>query len=132
MTRALVLDVRRAYFQAVLAQTNLESAETILQEIDRVIELNRTRFEQGDISGAELKRVEVERLKFIEDVFASKLALANAKSMLLSLFGLPQANPSFKLSAPLIVDRGASIPADGIPPPLPYADLERQAFHQTS
>jgi len=33
--RALVLDVRRAYFQAVLAQTNLESAETILQEIDR-------------------------------------------------------------------------------------------------
>ena len=126
--RALVLDVRRAYFQAVLAQTNLESAEAILQEIDRVIELNRTRFEQGDISGAELKRVEVERLKFIEDVFASKLALANAKSMLLSLFGLPQANPSFKLSAPLIVDRGASIPAEGIPPPLPYADLERRAF----
>ncbi len=128
VVRALVLDVRRAYFQAVLAQTNLESAEAILQEIDRVIELNRTRFEQGDISGAELKRVEVERLKFVEDVFASKLALANAKSMLLSLFGLPQANPSFKLSGPLIVDRGASIPAEGIPPPLPYPELERQAF----
>ena len=128
VVRALVFDVRRTYFQAVLAQTNLESAETILQEIDRVIELNRTRFEQGDISGAELKRVEVERLKFVEDVFASKLALANAKSMLLLLFGLPQANPSFKLSGPLTVDRRASIPAEGIPSPLPYPELERQAL----
>jgi cobalt-zinc-cadmium efflux system outer membrane protein len=128
VVRALVLDVRRAYFQAVLAQSNLESAQTILQEIDRVIELNRTRFEQGDISGAELKRVEVERLRFVEDVFASKLALANAKSMLLLLFGLPQANPSFKLSGPLAVDRRASIPAEGIPQPLPYSDLESRAL----
>jgi outer membrane protein, heavy metal efflux system len=130
VVRALVFEVRRAYFQAVLAQTNLENAETILQEIDRLIELNRTRFEKGDISGTELKRVEVERLKFVEDVFASKLALANAKSTLLSLFGLPQANPSFKLSGPLTVDRGGSIPAEGIPLPLPYSDLERRALAQ--
>jgi len=128
VVRALVFDVRRAYFQAVLAQTNLENAETILQEIDRIIKLNRMRFEKGDISGAELKRVEVERLKFVEDVFASKLALVDAKSTLLSLFGLPQANPSFKLFAPLIVDRGASIPAEGIPSPLPYPELEHQAL----
>jgi cobalt-zinc-cadmium efflux system outer membrane protein len=128
VTRGLILEVRRAYFLAVLAQTNLESAEAILQEIDRVIELNRTRFEQGDISGAELKRVEVERLKFVEDVFASKLALANAKSTLLFLFGLPQADTSFKLSGALLVDHGAFIPAEGIPPPLPYPELERRAF----
>jgi outer membrane protein, heavy metal efflux system len=128
VVRALVLDVRRAYFQAVLAQTNLESAETILQEIDRVIELNRTRFENGDISGAELKRVEVERLKFVEDVFASKLALANAKSTLLSLFGLPQAEASFKISGVLIVDHEGSVLAEGIPQPSPYPELQRRAL----
>ena len=126
--RALVFDVRRAYFQAVLAQTNLENAETILQEIDRVIELNRTRFEQGDISGAELKRVEVERLRFVEDVFASKMALVNAKSVLLTLFGLPQANASFKLSDPLAVANAPSSQADGIPQPSPYSELERRAL----
>ena len=126
--RALVLEVRRAYFQAVLAQTNLENADTILQEIDRVIELNRTRFENGEISGAELKRVQVERLKFVEDVFASKLALANAKSTLLSLFGLPQAEASFKISGVLIVDHGGSVLAEGIPQPSPYPELERQAL----
>ena len=127
VVRALLLDVRRAYFQAVLAQTNLESAEAILQEIDRIIELNRTRFEQGDISGAELKRVEVERLKFIEDVFASKLALVNAKSTLLSLFGTSEANPAFKLSEPLKLNRSAPIAADGIPQSSPYPELVRQA-----
>ena len=128
VVRALVLDVRRAYFQAVLAQSNLESAQTTLQEIDRVIELNRTRFDQGDISGAELKRVEVERLRFVEDVFASKLALANAKSMLLLLFGLPQANPSFKLSESLTGAGRPSIQAEGIPQPSPYPELERRAL----
>ena len=127
VVRALVLDVRRAYFQAVLAQTNLESAEAILQEIDRIIELNRTRFENGDISGAELKRVEVERLKFVEDVFASKLALANAKSTLLSLFGHSEPNPSFSVSEPLTLDRGAPISAEGIPQPTPYPELVRRA-----
>ena len=128
MVRALALEVRRAYFQAVLAQANLGSAETILQEIDRVIELNRTRFEKGDISGAELKRVEVERLRFVEDVFASKLALSNAKSTLLSLFGLSQVTPSFKLSEPLAVVRRTANPADGIPPPLLLEELQRQAL----
>ena len=127
VVRALLLDVRRAYFQAVLAQTNLESAEAILQEIDRIIELNRTRFEKGDISGAELKRVEVERLKFVEDVFASKLALANAKSTLLSLFGHSEPNPSFRVSEPLTLDRGAPTSAEGIPQPTPYPELVRQA-----
>jgi len=128
VVRALVLDVRRAYFQAVLAQTNLESAEAILQEIDQIIELNRTRFEKGDISGAELKRVEVERLKFVEDVFASKLALVNAKSTLLSLFGYSEANPSFKVSETLTLNRGAPIRAEGIPQQTPYPELVRQAL----
>ena len=125
--RALVLEVRRAYFQAVLAQTNLESAEAILGEIDRIIELNRTRLEKGDISGAELKRVEVERLRFVEDVFASKLALANAKSTLLSLFGLPQASPSFKLPENLLINRSDPTPVEGIPQPVPFPELVQQA-----
>lgn len=128
VVRDLVLDVRRAYFQAVLAQTNLEGAEAILQEIDRIIELNRARFEKGDISGAELKRVEVERLKFVEDVFASKLDLANAKSTLLSLFGTSAANVSFKVSEPLALDRSAPRPVDGIPQPSPYPEMVRQAL----
>lgn len=125
--RALALEVRRAYFWGVLAQTNLEVAEAVLEEIDRVIQLNRTRFERGDISGGELKRVEVERLKFIDDVFASKLALANAKSSLLALMGLPDESPSFKFSEVLALSSGHN-PAEGVPPLLPLIELQRQAL----
>jgi outer membrane protein, heavy metal efflux system len=126
--RALVLEVRRAYFQGVLAQTNLEVPEATLQEIDRVIELNRTRLEKGDISGVELKRVEVERLKFIDDVFAARLALVNAKSTLLNLLGLPPANASFRFSGVLTMDSKAADSSDGVPTLLTLTELERQAF----
>jgi outer membrane protein, heavy metal efflux system len=125
--RVLVLEVRRAYFQGVLAQTNLEVAEATLQEIDRVIGLNRMRLEKGDISGVELKRVEVERLKFIDDVFASRLALLNAKSTLLTLLGLPPAIASFRFSGVLMVDSKAAHSSDGIPPQLTLTELESQA-----
>lgn len=126
--RALVLEVRRAYFKGVLAQTNLEVAESFLQEIDRVIDLNRTRLEKGDISGVELKRVEVERLKFIDDVFAARLALVNAKATLLALLGLPQTNAPFRFSGVLAMDSQTADSSDGIPSLLPLAELERQAF----
>jgi outer membrane protein, heavy metal efflux system len=125
--RTLILEVRRAYFQSVLAQTNLEVAEAVIQEIDRVIELNRARFEKGDISGVELKRVEVERLKFMDDVFAARLALINAKNTLLALLGLPPADVSFRLSGVLTLEPKAA-DSDGIPPVLTLPDLERQAF----
>ncbi len=115
--RALVLEVRRAYFKGVLAQTNLEVAESFLQEIDRVIDLNRTRLEKGDISGVELKRVEVERLKFIDDVFAARLALVNAKATLLALLGLPQTNAPFRFSGVLAMDSQTADSSDGIPSP---------------
>ena len=128
--RALVLDVRRAYFQGVLAQTNLDVADGALEEIDRVIELNRTRLEKGDISGVELKRVEVERLKFIDDVFTARLALVNAKATLLALLGLPQTDASFKFSGALAMDSWTGDSSDGIPPRLPLVELERQAFNK--
>jgi cobalt-zinc-cadmium efflux system outer membrane protein len=126
--RTLVLEVRRTYFQGVLAQTNLEVAEAALQEIDRVIELNRTRLEKGDISSVELKRVEVERLKFIDDVFAARLASVNAKSTLLTLLGFPPANASFKFSGVLEMDSKTADSSDGIPSLLTLTELESQAF----
>ena len=124
---ALSLEVRRAYFQGVLAQTNLQVSEAILQEIDRIVELNRVRLKQGDISGVELKRVEVERLKFIDDVFASRLALANARSTLLMFIGTPVTTANFKFSETLLADPNQLAAQGGIPPLLALEELERQA-----
>ena len=81
--RRLVHEVRLAYMQAVLATADQNVAKTSLEEIDRVIGLNRARFEQGAISGVEFRRLQVERLRFADDVFAAELASRNARSALL-------------------------------------------------
>lgn len=119
--RLLTLDVQRAYFQGVLATADRDVARASLDEMDKAIGLNRARLEQGEISGADLRRLQVERLRFVDDVFAAELALRNARSALLALMNLPGLDQSFSLVEPLAtepvtapVDITTSIP--GIPP----------------
>ena len=99
--RLLALDVQRAYFQAVLATADRDVARASIDEIDRAISLNRARFEKGEISGGELRRVQVERLRFVDDVFAAELALRNAKSALLALMNVTDLAASFEVVEPL-------------------------------
>ena len=96
--RRLEFDVRRAYFGVVLAKADVEVARTALDEIDKVIGLNRARFQQGEISGGELRRIQVERLKFVDDLFAADLALRNARSSLLALFNASDLSIEFDVA----------------------------------
>jgi cobalt-zinc-cadmium efflux system outer membrane protein len=86
--RQLRFEVRRAYMQVVLARADDEVARTTLEEIDRVLALNRARYEQGELSGVELRRLQVERFRFADDVFAAELGLRNARSTLLALLNV--------------------------------------------
>ncbi len=86
--RQLRFDVCRAYVQVVLAKADDEVARTTLGEIDQVLALNRARFEQGELSGVELRRLQVERFRFADDAFAAELALRNARSRLLAVLNV--------------------------------------------
>jgi cobalt-zinc-cadmium efflux system outer membrane protein len=86
--RQLRFEVRRAYMQAVLAKADDEVARATLEEIDKVLALNRARYEQGELSGVELRRLQVERFRFADDAFAAELALRNARSSLLALLNV--------------------------------------------
>lgn len=108
--REVALLIKRAYFAAVLAQTDRGVAQTTLAEIDKVIALNRARFEQGEISGAELRRLQVERLRFVDDVSNAELALKNARSTLLALLNAPRLDDAVTLTESL-----AAPPVDGTP-----------------
>jgi len=127
--RRLDLDVRRAYFQAVLAEADRGVAEATLKEIDDVITLNRARFATGEISGADLRRVQVERLRFVDDLFAAELALRNARSALLALLNAPRLDEDFDTVEPLAgpSGQGAALVAATLPPSLldPGAALEQ-------
>lgn len=96
--RLLELDVRRGYFAVVLAKADLEVARAALDEIDKVISLNRARHEQGEISGGEVRRIQVERLRFVDDQFAAELALRNARSALLALLNAPDLGIEFDVT----------------------------------
>jgi cobalt-zinc-cadmium efflux system outer membrane protein len=86
--RQLRFEVCRAYVQVVLARADDEVARTTLDEIDQVLALNRARFEQGELSGMELRRLQVERFRFADDAFAAELALRNARSRLLAVLNV--------------------------------------------
>jgi cobalt-zinc-cadmium efflux system outer membrane protein len=110
--RRLRFDVRRAYFQVVLARADHEAAVSALEEIDKVIALNRVRFEQGEISGVDFRRLQVERLKFADDVFTAELATRNARSGLLALLNVGRLDQVFETTEPLGVPPAAPGPSE--------------------
>ncbi len=132
--RQLLLETERAYFDVVLANANLQNAQTTLAEIDRVIALNVARRDEGAVSGVEVRRLQVERLKFVDDVFASQLAVRNAKAALLAIFAAPDltldievTEPLAAPAAPLVAD-AAAIQAEAlrVRPDLAAAQRELQ------
>lgn len=96
--RQLRFDVRRVYMQVVLAKADDEVARATLVQIDRVLAVNRARYDQGELSGVELRRLQVERFRFADDVFGTELALRNAKSALLALLDARPLDRPFDLS----------------------------------
>lgn len=128
--RRLRLQVTAAYLKGVLAQTNLGASEAVLEGVDQIIQLNRIRLENGDISRMELRRLEVERLRFVDDVFHFRLALANAKSTLLTRLGAPFLTATFHFSDTLPFTAEVLPTQEGILLPSDLAELERQAMAQ--
>jgi cobalt-zinc-cadmium efflux system outer membrane protein len=69
----------------------------------------------------ELRRIEVEQLRFVDERFLAELDLLNARSELLSLMGAPDLAREVAVSGTLAVDPNR--PEPDLPPRLPLADL---------
>ena len=118
--RRLHLDVGRMYFALVLAQADRVVAEDALEEIEQVIRLMQARFAAGEVAGTELRRLEVERLHFVDQVFMTTLAVSDARVVLLGLLGaadlLQPIEAADSLSAPPLLDPDGRViaTADGV------------------
>jgi cobalt-zinc-cadmium efflux system outer membrane protein len=119
--RQVRIEVQRVYFQLVLARLDAEQARASLAEIDQVIAVSRSRYKQGEVSGGELRRLEVERLRFSEDALQAELATRHSRSALLALLGAPRLDqplePTEALAAPGRPAEGLVAPG----PPVPGA-----------
>jgi cobalt-zinc-cadmium efflux system outer membrane protein len=112
--RRLRLEVQRAYAHVVLAQADGDAAQATLTDVDRVLSINRARYEQGELSGVELRRLQVERHRFADDALVADLALRNARSRLLALLNVRPLDQPFET-----VD---TLPEDGGVPPVAAAE----------
>jgi len=110
--RRLRLEVQRAYVHVVLAQADGDAARATLTDVDRVLSINRVRYEQGELSGVELRRLQVERHRFADDALVADLALRNARSRLLALLSVRPLDQPFETVDTLPED-------DGVPPVAP-------------
>jgi outer membrane protein, heavy metal efflux system len=126
--RLMQLNVARTFALAVLAKSNLEASQSLLEQTERMISLNRVRFEQGDISALELNRTEAEKLKFQDDVFQADLMLRNAKSSLLALLHAADISQEVDVVGTLQVTEGGAEP--GLPPQAPLSELLRIALER--
>lgn len=82
-----LLDLRRGYFEAVLARANLEIARENRASFEELVRLNTVRLKEGDVAEVELIRVRLELIKLDAGVATSSLAYEQAKVRVLELLG---------------------------------------------
>jgi outer membrane protein, heavy metal efflux system len=110
--RQLRFDVQQAYFQLVLARLDADFARVSLEEIDKVIAVNRSRYKQGEVSGTELRRLEVERLRFTNDALQADLANRHSRSRLLALMAAARLDQAVEPTDTLVVPPSGAPGAD--------------------
>ena len=99
--RQLKLELKIRYYRLALAKAEYELAREVLSQFDEIIRLNQVRYQQGEVSGLDLARVETERLRFFNDVVVSELQLQNAKTALLELLGVTDMTAEFDVAETL-------------------------------
>jgi len=98
--RELSYRLKVVYALLVRAQSDLELANQILGDFDRVVQLSRIRYERGEMAGGELRRIETEKLRFLEDQVAPEISLESARAEILGLLGMPEYEGPFRVAAP--------------------------------
>ncbi len=99
--RTLVFNLRQAFISALLAKSDLDFARENLANYQKVVDLNRLRLRQGDMSRADFLKVELQTLQFQTDVDDATLALKTAKARLRALVGPSNLPPDFNITGEL-------------------------------
>ncbi|MDD5558574.1 TolC family protein [Candidatus Methylomirabilis sp.] len=99
--RGLVFSVRKTFTDALLARSNLELAQQNLKNFQEEEGLNTIRFQKGDISGADLLKIELQELQFENDVQDANLALKTARTTLRTLLATPELAEEFEIEGEL-------------------------------
>jgi outer membrane protein, heavy metal efflux system len=85
LERNLIFNLRSAFVQTLQAKAVLLLAEADLEYYDKIIEISRNRFKDGDIARVDLDRIELLRVQYEVEIQAAIVNLRTAKIQLLQL-----------------------------------------------
>ncbi len=85
--RQLVLAVRTAFTNMLLAKAGLAVAQDNLTDYRKTVDLSKSRFDAGDITRTDFERIDLQQAQFESDVDNARLNLQQASAQLQLLFG---------------------------------------------
>ena len=85
--RTLTFNVASQFIAAVLAQSNLELADTDLKSFQQTVDISEERSKAGAMSEGDLLKIKLQLLQFQTDVSAARLARIQALAGLRQLLG---------------------------------------------
>jgi cobalt-zinc-cadmium efflux system outer membrane protein len=118
LERTLLFSLRVAFVQVLQEKALVELGRDNLAYYDRVLEVNRARFEAGAIARVDLDRLELQRVQYESDLQTAEVTLRTAKIQLLLLINEPGPLEAFDVAGSYDLSRDL--------PPL--EDLRRMAL----
>jgi cobalt-zinc-cadmium efflux system outer membrane protein len=116
--RTLIGNLRTTFTAALLARGNLRAAEANLKNFQQVEDLNRVRYDKGEISGGDFLKIGLQKLQFETDLQDADLAYRTARANLRQAVFAPELAQDFEVEGEL---RPAA-------PPQSLAELEQRAL----
>jgi cobalt-zinc-cadmium efflux system outer membrane protein len=86
--RQLVLNVRQAFTNLLVAKQGLAIAQENLDDYRKTVSLSQARLDAGDIARTDFERIDLQLAQFESDADAAKLSVQQQSTQLQSLFGI--------------------------------------------
>lgn len=112
--RQLVLAVRQAFTNMLLAKASLAVAEENLTDYQKTVDLSRSRLDAGDITRTDFERIDLQQAQFEADRDNARLNMQQTSAQLQLLFGIERPSPGFDITGTLE------------PPALPLTQTEAE------
>lgn len=100
LRRTLTYTLRNAFVQTLQAKAVLALAKENLDYYDKLLDVNRVRFNAGDIAQVDFSRLELQRIQYLSDIQTATTNLRTAKIMLLQMLNDRTSVDQFDITGP--------------------------------
>lgn len=96
--RQTILNVKQAFTNMLLAKAALQLAKENLTDFRKQVEINRERYQTGDIGKLDFERLDLQLAQFETDESTAEMNLAQASDQLQTLMGYGRPNAQFEIA----------------------------------